>query len=199
MTWWTTSRSGASGTRTFRPWAFSNRARSLFPFSFTEMLDLKRKKPSLESLEEYLKQGGFPEYLKHGNDAMLQQVLKDINRDVVVRYGLRNSKLIEQLATYLLANAGKEFSHNNLRKMFGVGSTNSITSYVSFFEDSYLIFTIPRFDYSYRKQLVNPKKSICYRHWACPGVSGDGPRCRAGRPAPRRSRGRRGRRRRPGR
>jgi hypothetical protein len=34
-----------------------------------------------------------------------------------------------------------------------------MTSYVSFFEESYLIFTIPKFDYSYKKQLINPKKA----------------------------------------
>jgi predicted AAA+ superfamily ATPase len=131
----------------------------LFPFSFAEMLKLRKKKPSLDSFKDYLNQGGFPEYLKYGDDAMLQQVFKDIlNRDIVVRHGLRNSKLVEQLALYLLANSGKEFSHNKLRKMFDAGSTNTMTSYVSFFEDSYIIFTIPKFDYSYKKQLVNAKK-----------------------------------------
>ena len=29
---------------------------------------------------------------------------------------------------------------------------------MSYFEDAYLIFTIPKFDYSYKKSLVNPKK-----------------------------------------
>jgi len=131
----------------------------LFPFSFAEMLDLRKIKPSLDSFNDYFGQGGFPEYLKYGNDAMLQQIFKDIiNRDVVVRHKLRNSKLVEQLAFYLLSNSGKEFSHNQLKKMFNVGSTNTMTTYVSFFEDSYLIFTIPKFDYSYKKQLVNPKK-----------------------------------------
>lgn len=132
----------------------------LFPFSFAEMLELRKIKPSLDSFKEYLSQGGFPEYLKYGDDAMLQQVFKDIlNRDIVVRHGLRNSKLVEQLAFYLLTNSGKEFSYNKLRKMFDVGSTNTMTSYVSFFEESYLIFTVPKFDYSYKKQLINPKKA----------------------------------------
>jgi len=35
---------------------------------------------------------------------------------------------------------------------------NTIISLLGYFEDSYLLFTIPQFDYSYKKQLVNPKK-----------------------------------------
>ena len=62
------------------------------------------------------------------------------------------------MALYLLTNVGKEFSYNNLRKTFNLGSTNSAISFVSYFEDSYLLFTVPKFDYSLKKQLVNPKK-----------------------------------------
>ena len=36
----------------------------LFPFSYSEMLALTSQKPSASSLEEYMKNGGFPEFLK---------------------------------------------------------------------------------------------------------------------------------------
>src|SRR4030042_696403 len=118
----------------------------LFPFSYLEMLKLRKLKPSPSSFEEYLIKGGFPEYLQHDNDAILQQLFKDIlNRDIVVRHKLRKSKLVEQLALYLLSNSGKEFSYNQLKKMLNVGSTNTMTAYVSYFEESYLLFTIPKF------------------------------------------------------
>ena len=47
---------------------------------------------------------------------------------------------------------------NSLRKMLEVKSVQTILDYISYLEDSYLIFTIPKFSYSYKKQQVNPKK-----------------------------------------
>ena len=75
-----------------------------------------------------------------------------------MRYGLRDAKVVKDLAIYLLSNAGKEFSFNKLKKLFNFGSTNTVISYVSFYEESYLLFTVSKFDFSFKKQLVNPKK-----------------------------------------
>ncbi len=131
----------------------------LFPFSYSEMLRFKKKKNSLDSFKDYFNSGGFPEYLKYGNDAILQQVFNDILiRDIVVRYDLKNTKMVNTLATYLFSNIGKEFSYNKLRQMLNLGSTNTVISYISYYEDSYLLFTLPKFNYSYKKQLVSPKK-----------------------------------------
>lgn len=131
----------------------------LFPFSFKEMLSFNNIKAGIKSFEEYLKKGGFPEYLEHEKSEILQELLNDvIARDVVVRHKLKDLKKIKEIAVYLLTNVGKEFSYNNLKKMFGLGSTNTIISFISYFEDSYLLFTLPKFDYSLKKQIVNPKK-----------------------------------------
>ncbi len=131
----------------------------LFPFSFNEFLKLVNKQPSIKSFEEYFLKGGFPEYLKVGRAEVLQELLNDIiMRDIAVRYKLRNLKTIKEMALYLLTNVGKEFSYNSLKRIFSLGSTNSAISFVSYFEDSYLLFTVPKFDYSLKKQLVNPKK-----------------------------------------
>lgn len=131
----------------------------LFPFSYNEFLTLAKEKPNLKSFEEYFMSGGFPEYLKLKKLEILQELLNDIlMRDIVVRYKLRNIKTLRGLALYLLTNVGKEFSYNKLKETFNLASINSVISFVSYFEDSYLLFTVPKFDYSLRKQLVNPKK-----------------------------------------
>jgi len=132
----------------------------LFPFSYQEMLKLKGKKPSISSFMDYFNMGGFPEYLKYDDVTILQQVFNDIIlRDIVVRYGLKNAKTVKELAIYLLTNIGKEFSYNKLRETFKFGSANTVISYISYFEESYLLFTVPRFNYSYKKQIVSPKKA----------------------------------------
>ncbi|MEK6972815.1 MAG: ATP-binding protein [archaeon] len=131
----------------------------LFPFSFKEFLDYFNFAPSIDSFEKYFRLGGFPEYLERKQNFVLQELLKDVViRDVAVRFSIRNSDLLKKLAVYLISNVGKEFSFNSLKKMFSVASVQSIIDYISFFEDSYLLFTIPKFSYSYKEQQVNPKK-----------------------------------------
>jgi len=131
----------------------------LFPFSFKEALSFWNVKPSLQSFEKYLQTGGMPEYLKLLNDMILQELFNDIiARDITVRYNLRNPRLVKELALYLLSNVGKEFSFQKLRKMYDLGSVNTVISLIGYYEDSYLLFTVPQFDFSLRSRQVNAKK-----------------------------------------
>jgi hypothetical protein len=131
----------------------------LFPFSYSEFLDFTSKKAGADSFDEYIRKGGFPEYLKYGRSEILQELLNDIiMRDIVVRHKLRSPKSLKEIALFLISNIGEEFSYNNLARVFSLGSTNSAIAFVSYLEDSYLFFTISKFDYSLKKQAVNPKK-----------------------------------------
>ncbi|MBN2366184.1 MAG: ATP-binding protein [Calditrichaeota bacterium] len=131
----------------------------LFPFSYKEMLDYTRHKRSLNSFKEYLETGGFPEYLKYRNDQILHQLFQDIiARDIITRYQIRDQKVFTELAIFLITNMGKEFSYNRLKNQFGLGSTNTVISYLSYLEDSYLLFTVPRFSYSYATQRAFSRK-----------------------------------------
>jgi len=131
----------------------------LFPFSYNEFLSFSKKKEGVDSFREYLTEGGFPEYLLLKDPKILRDLLVDsLFRDIAVRHKIRNVKQLNELTIFLITNATKEFSYNNLRKMFNLGSTNSISKFISFLEESYLLFSLPKFDYSLRKQSVNPKK-----------------------------------------
>jgi uncharacterized protein len=131
----------------------------LFPFSYEEFLVFKKKKDSLKRFEEYLEMGGFPEFLESEQVKILQELFKNILfRDIVVRHNIRNSKVLQELAIYLLSNTGVEFTYNKLKEAFSLGSPNTVIDFISFLEDSYLLFTINKFDYSLKKQQVNPKK-----------------------------------------
>lgn len=131
----------------------------LFPFSYSEFLVFKNQKSNEESYAEYLKKGGFPEFLREDDITLLHELLKDVlMRDIVNRFGIKNTVVLRKLAIYLMTNVGKEFSANSLKKMLEVKSVQTILDYISYLEDSYLVFTIPKFSYSYKKQQVNPKK-----------------------------------------
>jgi hypothetical protein len=62
------------------------------------------------------------------------------------------------IALYLISNAGKEFSFTNIKNTFGLGSVNTVMDYISWFEDSYLLFTLPKFSWSLKSVAINPKK-----------------------------------------
>jgi len=131
----------------------------LFPFSFKEFLSIKKDKPSLDSFKEYLSQGGFPEFLKKNNSAILHELLSDIvMKDIAIRFNIKNTEILKKIAVFLISNVGTEFSYNSIKKMFAIKSVQSVIDYVSFFEDAYLLFSIPRFSYSFKQQQVNPKK-----------------------------------------
>ena len=131
----------------------------LFPFSFREFLDIKKENPSIKSFEGYLDNGGFPEYLKKENQGILHELLSDVvMKDIAVRFGIKNTNILNKIVIHLISNVGKEFSYNSIKKMFEIKSVQSVIDYISYFENAYLIFSIPRFSYSYKQQQVNPKK-----------------------------------------
>ncbi|MGM5485428.1 MAG: ATP-binding protein, partial [Nanobdellota archaeon] len=134
----------------------------LYPFSFNESLRLRRKKAGPKAFDEYLKQGGFPEYLKQGDVDILRNLFYDVfYRDVLLRNDIRGESAVKTLMHYLLSNIGKEISYNKLRKIIGVGSTNTVIQFIEAFEQAYLLFTLKKYDHSLKKQMINPKKIYC--------------------------------------
>lgn len=131
----------------------------LFPFSYQEFLSYTKKRDSYTSVQLYLKNGGFPEYLRNENPEVLQMLLKDIVlRDIAIRYGIKNTKTLMDITLFLLSNVGKPTTFNSLRKTFGIGSTNSVSDYLNWLEDSYLIFFLPKFSWSSKTTAVNARK-----------------------------------------
>lgn len=133
--------------------------KELFPFSFTEFISSKKLAANKDSLGQYLKIGGFPEYVKHQQEEVLQHLLEDILiRDIAVRYGIRDVKTLQRLAWYLISNVGKGVTGNRLKSLFEINASSTILDYFSYLENAYLIHFVPKFSYSVRKQLINPRK-----------------------------------------
>ena len=134
----------------------------LFPFSYTEYLKFLHLENNLASFNLYLEDGGFPEYIKSKHKEQLQQLFKDIvYRDIIVRHGIRQAKTLIDIALFLIANVGKEYSLNGIKNTFGVGSANSVADYIHWLEDSYVLFSMPRFSWSLKSVSINPKKVYC--------------------------------------
>ncbi len=146
--------------------------KELFPFSFKEFLRFKgidHSETGLLSTNEkslikghfngYFESGGFPAYLKSGNKEYLKSLYESIlYRDVMVRNNLTNEKELLELIFYFSSNVGKLMSYNSLAKVVGVKNASTISNYVAFLQDSYLIFMVNKYDVSLKKQMQNAKK-----------------------------------------
>jgi len=144
----------------------------LFPFSFKEFLRWKKKEVQKNdfhspikvakiknAFSEYLRIGGLPEFIQTSNPIFLKNLYNDIlYRDVIARYNIRNEKTLIELLHFLISNISKEISYTSLKKILGLSNAITVKEYINYFEQSYLLFTINKFDYSLKKQLVNPKK-----------------------------------------
>jgi uncharacterized protein len=131
----------------------------LFPFSYNEFISFKNLKNTTQSVEKYLAFGGFPEYVKTENEEILNQLLNDIlNRDIAVRYAIRDVASLKKLTVYLISNIGKLVSANNLKEILGLKSTTSILEYFSYLENAYIVQFLPKFSYSLKTQIRNAKK-----------------------------------------
>lgn len=110
-------------------------------------------------MNKYIETGGFPEALKTDDIEIVDQYFKDIiYRDVVARHKIRNIKEIKELAIYLITNTGNQNSYDKLRKIIGATNTSTIKNYISVLQEAFLIYALPLFDYSVKKQIYNPNK-----------------------------------------
>jgi predicted AAA+ superfamily ATPase len=148
------------------------KAFGVYPFSFSEFLAFKKivpeknwfflaeKKVKLTSLfNEYLLEGGLPEYLKYKDTNYVKTVFENIlYRDIIARYSIRRQKLVKELVNILATNVSLLFTYNALKKSLGLSNAITVKEYLSYLENSFLFFEMQKFDFSVRKQLNAPKK-----------------------------------------
>ena len=134
----------------------------LMPFSYAEFLGYMNLQPGEESTNQYLQMGGFPAFLQTRQKELLSDLAVDVlYRDILVRYGLRDEQSLKSLMILLMGNVGNLVSGSKLTQTIRVKSPKTVLDYILYMENAYLLFAIPRFSYSYRSQLVNPKKVYC--------------------------------------
>ncbi len=145
---------------------------NLYPFSFTEFLLSKgiehgkndvylteKRAVIVKAFFSYMKTGGFPEFVRNQEVEILQEYFNSIiQRDVVERYGVKNVQILKNLARHLITNSGNLTTYNQLKTITESKSANTAINYVSYLENAYLVFRVPFFSYSIKKQTANPFK-----------------------------------------
>lgn len=152
----------------------------VFPFNFREVLRSKNidviasndpadiymrnygiKESLRHHLDDLLKWGSFPEVVfleEMQKEAILKEYYKDVlYRDIVPRFQVRNAFKLEEISYFALTNISNAVSYHNIGELSGIHE-NTVREYLAYFEKAYLSFLVPKFSYSLKEQIKNPKK-----------------------------------------
>ncbi len=146
----------------------------VFPLSFNEYLTfngicvnskaqrLHNKILLQQQLNNYIKYGGFPKIVLQEDEALKIETIKSyydsiLLKDIVARYQLKNYQVLNDLALFLLSHNATINAYNKLKNNFS-SSFDTIRDYVEYLKNSYIVLSIPKFDYSLKKQIANPQK-----------------------------------------
>lgn len=150
----------------------------LFPFTFYEFLQAKgiafqhkdvipvnEKNKIRHFLLEYLQHGAFPEVVLEEDEKIKSQLTKFyfdsiFYRDVIKRKQIRNPAKLEKLTKYFLQNMANLSNFTKIGRLLEL-TTDSVGEYIKALEDAYLLFIANLFEFSYKKQIINPKKIYC--------------------------------------
>jgi predicted AAA+ superfamily ATPase len=144
------------------------------PLSFKEYLwffginvetpyQLVTQKLTIEKyFETFMHYGGFPKVALTEDIALKEAELKSyfdsiLLRDIVARYKLDNFRSLEQLSILLLSSIANPMSVTKVKNRLGV-SFDLANRYMEYLENTYMVQTLPLFDWSLQKQFTNPKK-----------------------------------------
>ena len=133
----------------------------IYPLDYKEFIQFTN-----ESIEEYIKFGGFPEIVLEKNETtkrkLLEQYVDDIvTKDILEKHKLTNSTQIKALVKFFLNNPGIKISANKLGKQLGI-SKNSAQKYIEYIKDTFLIFEVPYFSYSAKTKYIGAQAPKYY-------------------------------------
>ncbi len=138
----------------------------LYPFSFKDWcrmkgIDFMRSTTRTRGLvakayEEYFMQGGFPELMageerpKEYVGTLVESIL---TQDIVRRFNVRNADALKRLANHLLNEAPAFIVKDSLKQLFSISSAHTITNYVDYLTQAYIISPISRYSNKSRERV----------------------------------------------
>ena len=143
-------------------------------FNFREFLDykgidfsdefnrVKNKIDIARAKDEYLKWGGFYEVFEVSDEIVKKELLISyakniIYQDIIPRYNIRNSEVVERLFFYLLSITTGVLNYTTLSKTFGI-TDKTVKEYINYFEDVFLLKRIDRFHTKQKEKIKSTKK-----------------------------------------
>jgi uncharacterized protein len=136
----------------------------VLPLDFEEYLQFKKIKLTKKDshlterfFEDFLFTGGIPEYVLRGDIEYLKEVVDDIIlKDVAAQHNIKDIMLLKDFFLLLMERCGKVFSINKMANILKV-SPDTIKRYMDYFQQSYLIYLLPRYGKT-NERLLSAKK-----------------------------------------
>ncbi|MCX6784092.1 MAG: ATP-binding protein [candidate division WWE3 bacterium] len=112
--------------------------------------------------EEYIHFGGFPQVVLASSESEKKDLLLDImssyvNIDIRSLADFADERNLYSLAKLLAGRVGSRIEYSTLSRLVGL-SRPTVSNYISFFEKTYLISTIPVFTKSVDREIVKTRK-----------------------------------------
>lgn len=122
------------------------------PLDFDEWLDFKEVKLKLADcdllksyFEDYLQEGGMPEYVINKDRVYIQNLVDQlIYKDIIAKHNIKMKSAIRDLFLLLMERSGKILSINNIANILCISPSNA-KRYVEYFEDAFLICLIKKY------------------------------------------------------
>lgn len=145
----------------------------IFPFSFKEYLCYQNIGYPLEmssgekavlkkEFDKYLVSGGFPESIGNRLDILDEYYKNIIYKDIIARYKIKQVESFRELSFFLLSNIASPATFRKLASLQAEKKLNlssmTVKKFIGYLENSYLLFSVKKFEPSIKKQLVNPFK-----------------------------------------
>ena len=93
---------------------------------------------------------------------MISRIYDDIlTKDILLRHKIKKIEELKRLANYLVTNSSQEATYSKLSRILGVKHIGTISNWVGYLENSFLIFKVERFDFKLKQQFIAPKKFYC--------------------------------------
>lgn len=142
----------------------------ILPFSFYEMklyYELNHREFSEDLFMDYLKWGGFPLRFDYPDETSVHKYLSNlyesiVNRDIVGKTKSADKKAFMDISLYILANAGKELSIDNIIESYKREhqkiSQRTVYNYLERMKKAYLIHGVGRYNIVGKGALSNKEK-----------------------------------------
>jgi predicted AAA+ superfamily ATPase len=144
----------------------------IFPFSFCEYREYFGGGSEIDDdFNDFVKRGGLAGSYAYGSLSESYGYIRDIyrtilTRDLVQKFSLSDTTVLERLAEYMMGNAGNLNSPNNIANTLEANrvSTNHVTvgRYMSYLRDTFVFYEARRFDIKGKKYLSTQAK-----HYVC--------------------------------
>jgi len=136
----------------------------VMPLCFEEYLQFKNiviKKADdhlVESyFEEYMKDGGMPEYVLTGDISYLSNLIDNIiYKDIIAYHKIKDEQIVKDFFKLLMERSGKQLSLNKMAHILNIG-VDTARRFQSYFEETYLIYTLEKHG-KLNERLRHPKK-----------------------------------------